>query len=93
MCTIKTLLGVDAILAGGYKIRAEGGLEMFKNYTRQSYQLLTIHNGGCETYHTICRAMYTKTNKENRPAPSHGTQLCNAYPLQIRAAPAFECSR
>ena len=24
----------------------------------------------------------TKTNKQHRPAPSHGTQLCNAYPLQ-----------
>ena len=27
----------------------------------------------------------TKTNKQHRPAPSHGTQLCNAYPLQSGA--------
>ena len=50
-CTIKTLPGVDTNLTGDYKIRAEDGLEMFKNYTRRSSQLLTIHNGGSETCH------------------------------------------
>ena len=34
MYTIKILLGVDTSLTGDYKIRAEDGLEMFKNYTR-----------------------------------------------------------
>ena len=33
---IKTLPGVDTSLTGDYKIRAEDGLEMFKNYTWQS---------------------------------------------------------
>ena len=46
MRTIKTLPGVDTSLTSDYKIRAEDGLEMFENYTRQSYQLLTIHNEG-----------------------------------------------
>ena len=36
MYTIKTLPGVDTSLTGDYKIWAEGGSEMFKNYARQS---------------------------------------------------------
>ena len=36
MRTIKTLPGVDTSLTSDYTIRAEDGLEMFKNYTRQS---------------------------------------------------------
>ena len=35
------------------KIRAIDGSEMFKSYTQQSYQLLTICNGGNRTRHTI----------------------------------------
>ena len=54
-------------------MRAEDGLELFKNCTRQSSERLTIHDGGSETCHTIGLAMYyTKTNKQNLPAPSHG---------------------
>ena len=60
MRTTKTLPGVDTSLIGGYTIRAEEGLEMLKNYTLQSPQLLTnsIHNGGNRTCHTICLALY-----------------------------------
>ena len=36
MRTIKTLPGVDTSLTGDNKIRAEDGLEMYENYTRQS---------------------------------------------------------
>ena len=36
MRTIRTSPGVDTSLTGGYKIRAEDRLEIFKNYTRQS---------------------------------------------------------
>ena len=36
MRTIKSSPGVYTSLTGDYKIRAENGLEMFENYTRQS---------------------------------------------------------
>ena len=55
---VKTLPGVDTNLNGDYKIRAERELEMFKSYTRQSQQLITIHNGGSGTCHTIVLAIY-----------------------------------
>ena len=58
MRTIKTLPGVDTSLTGDYKIRAEDWLEKLKNCTRLSKQLLTIHNGGNRTCHTICLAIY-----------------------------------
>ena len=58
MRTNKTLPGVDTSLTGDYKLRAEDGLEMFKNCTRQSWQLLTIHNGGNKTWHTIGLDIY-----------------------------------
>ena len=57
-CTIKTLPGVDTNLTGDYKIRAEDRLEMFKNYTQQSSQLLTIPNGVNRTCHAIGLAIY-----------------------------------
>ena len=67
---------------------------MFKNYTRQYQQLLTIHNGGSRTCHTIGLAIgyTTTTNKQNRPVPSHGTQLCNAYTLQLFAVDFSTCA-
>ena len=42
MCTIKILPCVDTSLTGDYKIRAEDGFEMFKNYTRNLVNTVPI---------------------------------------------------
>ena len=40
----RVLTLVNSNLSGDYLIQAEGVLEMFKNYARQSWQLLTTHD-------------------------------------------------
>ena len=92
MCTIKILRDVDTSLTGDYKIRAEGELEMFKNYTHNlsNFQLFITE----VIEHAIRLVLpYTiKANEENCPAPSHGTKLSNTYPLQSYAS-CLPCGR
>ena len=75
MCTIKILPSVDTSLTGDYKIRAEDGLEMFKNYTRNLINFKLFITEVIEHVTWLALPYTIKTNEENRPAPSHCMQL------------------
>ena len=82
----QNLTGFDIDLTGDYKIRAEDGLELFKTIhgNLRNFQLFIT-----EVVEHVTRLILpctTKTNKQNRPAPSHGKHLCNAYPELRRAS-------
>ena len=81
MCKIKTLPGVDTSLTREYKIRAEDGLEIcLKTIHGNLSNFLLFISEVVEHATRLVLPYTTKTNKKNRLAPSHGTQLCNAYP-------------